>query len=277
MPTSIDDITIDEEFKSLHRELTEDERTALLTQVNQYGFRDPLVVWLGHNILLDGHNRMDLWETAFDRDPDKEPQIVEYAFKDRKAALKWADSNQRARRNLTREELSYRRGAEYQEQKKQGQRTDLTSHQNDEKSPAAISVGKKHGVAPATVGRDSAYKDALDSIGQNVGDDVKQSILSSSKKIPKSKIIAIGKLPADEQKAAFSPDASKVSERKTPEKKSDKPTVTKCVNDSLDLVGLLFHKKATEAGGQGERFLACSRKLDALRAEWNEWLKNGGK
>ena len=54
---SRDEIQIDPEFKSLIPPLSNDERSQLLANLLASGCRDPLVVWKGHNILLDGHNR----------------------------------------------------------------------------------------------------------------------------------------------------------------------------------------------------------------------------
>lgn len=51
-------IIIDPEFKAVIESLTEQEYKLLESNICEWGCRDPLVVWAGHNILLDGHNRL---------------------------------------------------------------------------------------------------------------------------------------------------------------------------------------------------------------------------
>ena len=97
---SIRDITIDAEFEGLIPALSDDERLRLMTAIGRDGFRDPLVVWLNHGILLDGHNRYRIWEASFQDDENREPAIVEMKFDDRDSAIEWIIKNQLARRNL---------------------------------------------------------------------------------------------------------------------------------------------------------------------------------
>lgn len=97
---SIRDITIDDEFETLIPGLSEDERFRLMTAIGRDGFRDPLVVWLNHGILLDGHNRYRIWEESFQHDENREPSIFEMKFDDRESAIEWVIKNQLSRRNL---------------------------------------------------------------------------------------------------------------------------------------------------------------------------------
>lgn len=98
---SIRDITIDAEFERLVPPMTDDDRTTLMTNIDRDGFRDPLVVWLNHGILLDGHNRYRIWEASFQDDENREPSIVEMKFASRDEAAEWIIRNQLGRRNLT--------------------------------------------------------------------------------------------------------------------------------------------------------------------------------
>ena len=50
-------ITIDEEFQNLIPAMTSEELKQLEDNIVAEGCRDPLVIWFGQNILLDGHNR----------------------------------------------------------------------------------------------------------------------------------------------------------------------------------------------------------------------------
>ncbi len=98
---SVRDITIDKEFESLIPALSDDERFGLMTVIGRDGFRDPLVVWLNHGILIDGHHRFRIWEASFQDDENREPSIVEMKFSSREDVIEWIAKNQLNRRNLT--------------------------------------------------------------------------------------------------------------------------------------------------------------------------------
>lgn len=97
----IRDITIDAEFEGLIPALSDDERLGLMTAIGRDGFRDPLVVWLNHGILIDGHHRYRIWEASFQDDENREPSIVEMKFSSREDVIEWIAKNQLNRRNLT--------------------------------------------------------------------------------------------------------------------------------------------------------------------------------
>ena len=98
---SIRDITIDAEFEGLIPALSDDERLRLMTAIGRDGFRDPLVVWLNHGILIDGHNRYRIWETSFQDDENREPSIIEMKFATREDVIEWIIKNQLGRRNIS--------------------------------------------------------------------------------------------------------------------------------------------------------------------------------
>lgn len=98
---NLSDIVIDPELRDLLPPLLEDERHQLMVSVLRDGFRDPLVVWMNHGILVDGHHRLEIWQTAGEANEDKAPDVVEMKFADRDAVKKWIIENQLARRNLT--------------------------------------------------------------------------------------------------------------------------------------------------------------------------------
>ncbi|MFL5289403.1 MAG: hypothetical protein ACJ8AW_52705, partial [Rhodopila sp.] len=77
------------------------------------------------------------------------------SFRCRRAAEAWIEENQLGRRNLTPDQFAYFVGRKLDRMKKQGQRTDLTFHQNEGKSEirpweppsrhAADRIAKQHG------------------------------------------------------------------------------------------------------------------------------------
>lgn len=97
---SIKDITIDAELELLLPPLSEDENVELLKSIQRDGFTDPIIVWLGHNILVDGHNRHRIWTTT-GMSEDDAPEIIEKQFTSRDAVKEWMLRRQLARRNLT--------------------------------------------------------------------------------------------------------------------------------------------------------------------------------
>ena len=90
-------LIVDEEFKSLIPPLSDDERRQLEKNILQDGIRDPLVVWQGHGIIVDGHNRHSI--ATKHGLPFKTREI---AFVDRDAVKLWIVQNQFGRRNVNR-------------------------------------------------------------------------------------------------------------------------------------------------------------------------------
>jgi len=98
------DIKIDPEFRALIPPLADHERDQLEANLLNDGCREPLVVWLEENILLDGHNRMEMCRRC-----NIDFQVRSLTLPDRNAAKVWIIRNQFGRRNLspyTRAELA---------------------------------------------------------------------------------------------------------------------------------------------------------------------------
>ena len=89
-------ITIDRRLAGLLPQLTAEERAELEESLLREGCRDPLVVWRGRGVLVDGHNRMELCSRH-----DIAYQVVERDFSDEAEVKLWMLDNQRARRNLS--------------------------------------------------------------------------------------------------------------------------------------------------------------------------------
>src|SRR5690349_10424935 len=82
------EIQIDPEYAGLIPPLTPAELADLEASLLAYGCLDPLVVWKGHGILLDGHHRLDLCHKH--RIPFT---TVEIDLPDREAAMWWIIAN----------------------------------------------------------------------------------------------------------------------------------------------------------------------------------------
>lgn len=126
MATTIQDIRIDKEFRSLIPAHSVEERNQLERNLIADGCRDPLVTW--ENTLLDGHTRLEICETH-----DIEYQTVGLEFNSRKEAMVWMRFNQLGRRNispLAAIELArgLREHFEAEAKERQGTRTDLADN-----------------------------------------------------------------------------------------------------------------------------------------------------
>lgn len=99
-------VHMDPEFQALIPAQTDEEQAALEASLLAEGCRDALVVWQGHNILVDGHHRYALCQQhgiLF--------QVIERPFETRDDVIVWMINNQLARRNITafvRSELALR-------------------------------------------------------------------------------------------------------------------------------------------------------------------------
>ena len=95
MELSLSDIIIDPEFKALIPPLSSSERRELEANLLADGCLSPLAIWQDHNVLLDGHNRHDIWGQH--KIPCK---VHEIALKTRQDAKAWIIKHQLGRRNL---------------------------------------------------------------------------------------------------------------------------------------------------------------------------------
>ena len=101
----------------------------------------------------------------------------------------WMSRNQRGRRNLTPEHMSYLRGMEYEIQKRQGKRTDLTFHHSDGKLQSTAQVlANLYKVGTATIERDGAYARAIDAIVEVAGPEARRTLLARDTKMTQQEV-----------------------------------------------------------------------------------------
>lgn len=167
---------IDKEIKNLIQPLTQDERQLLEESILTEGCRDALIVW--NDILLDGHNRYEICQAY-----NIPFQTVNHDFDSREAAINWIINNQLGRRNLTPEAVSYLRGKRYQAEKRQGERTDLTSGKSYQKSQDLADEFK---VSERTIRNDATFAAAVDTLTETLGDDVRADILGREARLTKT-------------------------------------------------------------------------------------------
>src|SRR5262249_36546840 len=156
------------ELRSLIPPLSVEEYRQLEQNLLTDGVLQPLVVWQEEQILLDGHNRLEICQRH-----DLPYTVQEISLADMDGAKSWMITNQLGRRNLTPEQMSFFRGEQYNLQKRQGKRTDLTSPQSEEKLHTTSQVlAAQHKVGRVTIERDGAFAAAVETIAEVVGPEV---------------------------------------------------------------------------------------------------------
>jgi ParB family chromosome partitioning protein len=100
----VGDIVIDPEFSKVFA-AQEKTREEITRKIRMYGYdkSQPLVVWKGENILLDGHTRLEAAKAA----GLEEVPVTEMEFGSREDAMLYTFERQALRRNLTPAEILY--------------------------------------------------------------------------------------------------------------------------------------------------------------------------
>jgi hypothetical protein len=186
-------VIVNPDLQSLIPRLTAEEYAQLEANLLQDGCRDPLIVWEEQQTLLDGHNRLAICEHH-----GLDYQLHALSLPDLDAAKAWMITNQLGRRNLTPEQISYYRGGQYNLQKRQGKRTDVTSGNSYQKSQnTATQFAQVHKVAEKTIRNDSAYARDVDLIAAAVGPEARQSLLARETKVTKRDVRKLAQIAKD--------------------------------------------------------------------------------
>jgi hypothetical protein len=182
------------EFENLIPPLSPGELAELHRSLDAEGCRDALIVWQGHDTLVDGHNRL-----RYCREKKYPFPVLEKAFADKDEVKTYIITTQLGRRNLSPGAESYLRGKRYLETKRQGARTDQTSGQTYQKTTAE-KLGEEFKVGEKTIRRDAKFAGAVDSVIEHCGPDAKNLILSRETGLTRGGVLRLAKLKPDEQK-----------------------------------------------------------------------------
>ena len=145
-------LIIDSEFEALLPKLADSEYEGLKEDILEHGCRDPVVVWKGQNIVLDGHHRYRICTEL-----GIPFEIVEYEFPNRNEAKIFMITNQKSKRNLNASQLAMQAAklvALYGEKAKerQGVRTDLNQKFDEsERGSSNKKAADKMNVSPQSV------------------------------------------------------------------------------------------------------------------------------
>jgi N6-adenosine-specific RNA methylase IME4 len=189
---------IDPEFFDWIPPLAADELALLEADIVREGCRDPLVVWAGQNILVDGHNRFSI--CLRHRLPYK---TKTQEFASREAVIEWMEANQLGRRNLTPDQRSLLRGRIYNRLKKAWGGDRRSKSQTATLICAAEVIADKHGVHRATIIRDGKRAEFFDEL-QRVAPEEAQAVWRGEKRLNEvRRVLAQARVAA----AASLPDA----------------------------------------------------------------------
>lgn len=184
---------IDPEFKALLAPLSAEQYAGLEEDILDRGCLDTIKLW--NDTIIDGHNRFSICMrhgVIF--------QTEELDFDSREDVIEWMIRNQLNRRNQTPEQISYFRGKLY-EQKKKAQGRPQKTGQNVHFIPTAQAIAEDYGVDEKTIRRDADYAKAIDTIGEQVGEDVKHQILSGELPVTKKDVVKLAQMPEEKRQA----------------------------------------------------------------------------
>jgi len=193
------ELTIDKEFEGLLPPLTAEQFNLLETGITAQGCLQPIIVWANHeDTILDGHNRYRIC-TRFDI-PFKTKALK---FESREDVIAWIKQHARGQRNMTEEQLSDLRGAEYEREKKPPGHPQLPHGGEVSDGPTRKKLAKKHGVGASTIDRDAKFHKALNTIAETCGAPAKEKILMGESGLTKSQVVKAATLPAKKMQAAI--------------------------------------------------------------------------
>ncbi len=188
MPKNIN-IVVDEEFRDLLPPLTDEVYQELEKSLLSEGCRDDIVLW--NDVIVDGHNRYEICQRH-----GLPFETTSKDFASRDTAKIWIISTQFARRQLTREEMVFYRGVQYNLEKlvkgtnnqyvQQSENGQNVRFHSDEANTAQRLAGQ-YNVAERTIRRDGDVADAINRIGE-ASPDAKKKILKGKAGINKKEL-----------------------------------------------------------------------------------------
>jgi N6-adenosine-specific RNA methylase IME4 len=190
------ELKIDPEFKALLAPLSAEQYAGLEEDILDKGCLDTIKIW--NDTIIDGHNRFSICMrhgVMF--------QTEELEFDSREDVIEWMIRNQLNRRNQTPEQISYFRGKLHEQEKKtQGRprKPEIISGFVGE-ADTAKKLAEEYGVTSRTIYNDAIFAKAIDTIGEQVGEDVKHQILSGELPVTKKDVVKLAQMPEETRKA----------------------------------------------------------------------------
>ena len=195
---------IDPEFQSLIPRLTIEEFNQLEQNILDDGeVHDPIIVWKGEDIIVDGHNRYAIIQNH----PEIPYKIREKEFAGRDEVIAWMCCNQLGRRNLTEAQRSILLGRAYEARKIIGERIMNRDAKgsfapNPDSEKTAKSVAREFGTTQSDVERSGRFVRGLDEI-EAVHPGTIGRINSGELEVTKKDVLAVTKMTGEEKKNAI--------------------------------------------------------------------------
>jgi len=150
----------------------------------------------GDDILLDGHNRLEICERLDIPYKTKKIQLDGY-----EAAADWIDKNQLGRRNLTPDQASLLRGRRYNRAKKAHGGDRKSKDQNDLLiESTAVRLAKQHGVSAPTIKRDGQFASAVEK-AKRLDPDIERKVTAGTAPAKAAVVAAARLLETEPEKA----------------------------------------------------------------------------
>jgi hypothetical protein len=187
---------LDPEFEALLPRAA-DEVARLEARLLAEGCREPLVVWKGHRLLVDGHTRYHFLALL-----GRPYEVVEMEFPDRAAVMAWMWEVHYGRRSYTPEAKSYVRGRLYlaAQRPRGGDRRSGRFKSKASTLKAAQALAAQYRVDRATIYNDARFAAALDRLAEVCGPELRQRVLAREVNWSRATIARLAKLPPDQQK-----------------------------------------------------------------------------
>lgn len=191
---------IEPEFQDLIPPMSPEEYEMLEKSIIKDGCREPLIIWAGENILLDGHNRFKIC-----LENKIEYKVVKKEFDGEDAAKNWMLMNQLGRRNLSPDNLTILRGQLYGLNKRKD------GGHGDQKSDGKIyhpksiakELAEKTGVSEKTIRNDAKFSDAVDNLTRKIDPNFKKNIQAGKRENTKEEIIQAAAVIVDDNPDTF--------------------------------------------------------------------------
>lgn len=196
-----------EQFKQLEENMVSEGRA-----------RNPLVVWEGRGVLVDGHHRLRILKAH----PEIKYSVIEQAFADEDEVKEWIIKNALGTRNLTEMQITDLRGRLFQTIKKRrgnpnAKKSDGTFQKSEKPTigDTAQSIAKDLGINRNTVYEAANFVDGLDA-AEAVVPGFKDAVLTGEVKAQKREVAAMRKQTPEEIKGSV----KEIEERGSKKRKS---------------------------------------------------------
>lgn len=219
------DIIVDPRFRDKIPKPSEEERRRLEENILADGIvREPLVLWAGTNILVDGHNRWNVIK----RHPEIPYSTIEREFANEWEAIAWICRNQLGRRNISKvvydkliqeeyEAIQKSYGGDRKSESFDGKKSSGENpHLNDKTPKTRKIIADEHGITEQAVRSAVEWGRGLDA-AEEVVPGFKDEILSGHTSAKKSEIAEMRKMEPEQI-------AEKVEEIRNPTPKQRFPS-----------------------------------------------------